>query len=152
MGAFQSGINNILMQTGIASSVASDKLKTMKAQKIAEKREEEESIANVEQLINDALAMSVGYTEKDIQAEKAGKAMGLDKTRFSTNPRGVSKKTYDRRMALVEAQREILMQKIQKKDFRDRMSKFSAKDVSQALNKIVRGKKKIGGDINGQKQ
>lgn len=152
MGAFQSGINNILMQTGIASSVASDKLKTMQAQKIAEKKEEEESIANTEQLINDALAMSVGYNEKDIQAEKAGKAMGLEKTRFSTKPTGVSQKTYDRRMANMEAQQKILMQYIQNKDFRERMSKFSVKDVSKALNKIVRGKKKIGGDINGEKK
>ena len=148
MGVFQKGINNLLGEVAVVSKVASDELKKAKIEKankekaeMEEQKATEESIKETTNAINDALQMSVGYTAKDLQKQKAREDLGLPST--GKMPRGVSKQTYERRMANAEAQRKILTQFVQDKDFRERISKYSTKDLSGALNPEVRSRKKV---------
>lgn len=148
MGVFQKGINNLLGEVAVVSKVAGDELKKAKIEKankekaeMEEQKATEESIKETTNAINDALQMSVGYTAQDLQKQKAREDLGLPST--GKMPRGVSKQTYERRMANAEAQRKILTQFVQDKDFRERISKYSTKDLSGALNPEVRSRKKV---------
>ena len=148
MGVFQKGINNLLGEVAVVSKVAGDELKKTKIEKankekaeMEEQKATEESIKETTNAINDALQMSVGYTAQDLQKQKAREDLGLPST--GKMPRGVSKQTYERRMANAEAQRKILTQFVQDKDFRERISKYSTKDLSGALNPEVRSRKKV---------
>ena len=156
--SFQGAINNILNQAAItgravkyaksqeqAIQEAKDKsLKEEQAKVLEEQQAEQRSIAETESKIDEAIKMSVGYSNKDIRAQEAGEALGLNNPQ--KNPRGVSNKTYERRMANANAMREILSKASQSKDFRDRLEKFSSKDLSNALNKQIRAKKLPKGD------
>lgn len=151
MGAFQKGINNILLQAGVGAKFVSDKMqqvkddKTAEAEKIqAEKTAEQESIKETENKINEAIQLSMGYTNKDIKARAGAEAMGINYPQ--KNPRGVSNKTFERRQANAETMKRILSQYVQNKDFRERISKFKPNELAGALNPQVRSKKKIGGE------
>ena len=169
MGVFQSGINNILAQAGVATKFASDtirenkqaKLSQQKAeteQKMAEAKEveakkqaEQESILETENKINEAIQMSIGYTEGNIKSQKARASMGLAPT--GKNPRGVSNKTFERRSANAEAMRSILSKYVQNAEFREKLKGLKAKDISTALNTEIRGKKLLkGGEVNVAKE
>ena len=166
MGTFQRGINNILAQAGVGAKLLGDvyrenkeknfiQTQQIESQKKAEMEQaekeaqaEQESIAKTESLINDAINMSIGYTASNIRSQKASKDLGLNNPQ--KNPRGVSKNTYERRTANAQAMQRILSQYVQNKDFRERISKYTAQDLSNALNPQIRSKKKIGSDNNGQ--
>ena len=146
MGVFQKGINNILAEAAIGATLAKDSIQKDKALKVqaeeqeaAAKQAEEESIKLAQSTLDDALQMSIGYSQKEITKQKAGKALGLeDKGKM---PRGVSKATFDRRSSNAKAMQEILNKYVQNKDFRERISKYTAKDLSMALNAEIRAKK-----------
>ena len=146
MGVFQKGINNILAEAAIGATLAKDSIQKDKALKVqaeeqeaAAKQAEEESIKLAQSTLDDALQMSIGYSQKEITKQKAGKALGLeDKGKM---PRGVSKATFDRRSSNAKAMQEILNKYVQNKDFRERISKYTAKDLSIALNAEIRAKK-----------
>ena len=146
MGVFQKGINNILAEAAVGATLAKDSIQKDKALKAeAEEREaaakkaEEERIKLAQSTVDDAIQMSIGYSQKEITKQKAGKALGLeDKGKM---PRGVSKDTFDRRSSNAKAMQEILNKYVQNKDFRERISKYTAKDLSIALNAEIRAKK-----------
>lgn len=146
MGVFQKGINNILAEAAIGATLAKDSIQKDKALKaeaeekeLAAKKAEEESIKLAQSTVDDAIQMSIGYSQKEITKQKAGKALGLeDKGKM---PRGVSKATFDRRSSNAKAMQEILNKYVQNKDFRERISKYTAKDLSMALNAEIRVKK-----------
>ena len=146
MGVFQKGINNILAEAAIGATLAKDSIQKDKAlkaeaeeQEAAAKQAEEESIKLAQSTVDDAIQMSIGYSQKEITKQKAGKALGLeDKGKM---PRGVSKATFDRRSSNAKAMQEILNKYVQNKDFRERISKYTAKDLSMALNAEIRAKK-----------
>ena len=146
MGVFQKGINNILAEAAVGATLAKDSIQKDKALKAeAEEREraakqaEAEELAKTQETVDDALQMSIGYSQKEITKQKAGKALGLeDKGKM---PRGVSKATFDRRSSNAKAMQEILNKYVQNKDFRERISKYTAKDLSMALNAEIRAKK-----------
>ena len=146
MGVFQKGNNNILAEAAVGATLAKDSIQKDKALKAeAEEREraakqaEAEELAKTQETVDDALQMSIGYSQKEITKQKAGKALGLeDKGKM---PRGVSKATFDRRSSNAKAMQEILNKYVQNKDFRERISKYTAKDLSMALNAEIRAKK-----------
>ena len=146
MGVFQKGINNILAEAAIGATLAKDSIQKDKALKVqaeeqeaAAKQAEEESIKLAQSTVDDAIQMSIGYSQKEITKQKAGKALGLeDKGKM---PRGVSKATFDRRSSNAKAMQEILNKYVQNKDFRERISKYTSKDLSSALNAEIRAKK-----------
>lgn len=146
MGVFQKGINNILAEAAVGATLAKDSIQKDKALKAeAEEREkaakqaEAEELAKTQETVDDAIQMSIGYSQKEITKQKASKALGLeDKGKM---PRGVSKATFDRRSSNAKAMQEILNKYVQNKDFRDRISKYTAKDLSIALNAEIRAKK-----------
>lgn len=147
MGVFQKGINNILAEFAVGATLAKDTIqkeqqaKTEAQEKeIAAKKAEEESLRMAQETVNDALQMSIGYTAKDITKQKASKDLGLETK--NKMPRGVSKATFDRRSSNAKSMQEILNKYIQNKDFRERISKYSAKDLSAALNAEIRTKPK----------
>ena len=165
MGVFQSGINNILAQAGVATKFASDTIReNKKAQmeeqkaeadkKMAEAKEveakqkaEQESIIETQNKINEAIQMSIGYSPKELKTQQARESMGLSPT--GKNPRGVSNKTFERRSANAQAMQGILTKYVQNAEFRDRLKNLKAKEISQALNKEIRGKKVLkGSEIN----
>lgn len=146
MGVFQKGINNLLGEFALVSKMASDDITKLKnqeietnKQKIAEEEAEKKSIADIQNKINEAMQYSVGYNKSEITSQKARQEMGLDPT--NKLPRGVSQKTYDRRMANAQAMEKILSQHIQNKDFRQRMEKYSAQEISKSINPEVRARK-----------
>lgn len=133
--------------------IAERKAKELEAQKLKEQQQaeqealaEKESIKQTQTLIDDALNMSLGYNASDIKKQKASKDLGINLPQ--KNPRGVSNKTFDRRLANLKAYQQILNQFIQNKDFRERINKYTAKDLSGALNPQIRGRKKIVGSDN----
>lgn len=146
MGVFQKGINNILAEAAIGATLAKDTIQKNQEKKLAAdkaeaeaKQAEAESINMAQETLNDALQMSIGYTAKDVTKQKASKALGLPDT--GKMPRGVSKATFDRRSSNAKAMQEILNKYVQNKDFRERISKYSAKDISAALNPQIRTRK-----------
>lgn len=153
MGTFQRGINNILAEAGVGAKLLGDVYRGNKEKKLLEKEKaeqealaEQESIKQTETLIDDALNMSLGYNASDITKQKASKDLGINNPQ--KNPRGVSKPTFERRTANAQAMRQILSQYVQNKDFRERINKYTAKDLSGALNPQVRSRKKIVGSDN----
>lgn len=146
MGVFQKGINNILAEAAVGATLAKDSIQKDKALKAeaeekeaAAKQAEAENLAKAQETVDDAIQMSIGYSQKEITKQKAGKALGLeDKGKM---PRGVSKATFDRRSSNAKAMQEILNKYVQNKDFRERISKYTAKDLSIALNAEIRAKK-----------
>lgn len=152
MGVFQKGINNILAEAAIGATLAKDTIQKNEEKKLAAnkaeseaKQAEAESINMAQETLNDALQMSIGYTAKDVRKQKAGKALGLPDT--GKMPRGVSKATFDRRSSNAKAMQEILNKYVQNKDFRERISKYSAKDISAALNPQIRTRKSKGIEV-----
>lgn len=152
MGVFQKGINNILAEAAVGATIAKDSIqkdKALKAEAVekenAAKQAEAEDLAKAQETVNDALQMSIGYTEKDVRKQKASKALGLPDT--GKMPRGVSKATFDRRSSNAKAMQEILNKYVQNKDFRERISKYSAKDISAALNPQIRTRKAKGIEV-----
>ena len=146
MGVFQKGINNILAEAAVGATLAKDSIQKDKALKAeaeekeaAAKQAEEESIKLAQSTVDDAIQMSIGYSQKEITKQKAGKALGLESK--DKMPRGVSKATFDRRSSNAKAMQEILNKYVQNKDFRERISKYTAKDLSIALNAEIRAKK-----------
>lgn len=153
---FQSAINNILTQTAIttravkfaanqkeAVELAKEKEQRAAAAEALEKEQAEmKSIADTENKINEAIKMSVGYSNKEIKAQQAAQAMGINNPQ--KNPRGVSTKTFERRTANATAMQEILTKASQNKDFRERLEKFTSKDLANALNPQIRTRPKGG--------
>lgn len=152
--SFQGAINNILNQAAITGRAVkyasmqeqaiqeakSKSLEQEQAKALEEQQAEQRSIAETESKIDEAIKMSVGYNASDIKSQEAAQAMGLDNPQ--KNPRGVSNKTFERRTANANAMREILMKASQSADFRERLEKFSSKDISKALNPQIRTKSK----------
>lgn len=146
MGVFQKGINNILAEAAIGATLAKDTIQKNQEKKLAEdkakddaKKARDESIAKAEELFNDALQMSIGYTKKDIARQKATKDLGLPDT--GKMPRGVSKQTFDRRSSNAKAQLEIINKFIQHDESRERILNHSPEALSQALNPYIRARK-----------
>lgn len=151
---FQSAINNILTQASITGrAVKYAKTQEMAAAKAEEEsvakeqaaalekeQAEQRSIAETENKINEAIQMSIGYTPQNVKAQQAASELGINNPQ--KNPRGVSNRTFERRTANANAMREILMRASQDSDFRERLKKFSSKDLSQALNPQIRAKLK----------
>lgn len=149
---FQSAINNIITQASITGRA----VKYAKSQEVAAAKAEEESlakeqaaalekeqaqqrsIAETENKIDEALKMSIGYSAKDIRAQQARNELGIETPQ--KNPRGVNNRTYERRQANANAMREILTRASQSEDFRERLKRFSSKDLSNALNPKIRTK------------
>lgn len=154
--SFQGAINNILNQaaiTGRAVKYASSQeqaiqdskqksLEQEQAKVLESQQAEQRSIAETNSKIDEAIKMSIGYTDKDIRAQQAGEALGINNPQ--KNPRGVSNKTFERRTANANAMREILTRASQSADFRERLEKFSSKDISKALNPQIRTRKAKG--------
>lgn len=169
MGVFQSGINNILAQAGVATKFASDTIRENKkakmeqqkadedkkmaeAQKIeAEQQAEQQELLDLQNKVDEAIQMSIGYSPKEIKTQKARSALGLEPT--NKNPRGVSQQTHDRRYALGQSMKEIIRIRMQDKDYAQRLKSLSTEEISLALNKEIRKKKKIkGSEINVEKK
>lgn len=146
MGVFQKGINNILAEAAVGATIAKDSIQKDKAlkaeaeeQEAAAKQAEAEDLAKTQETVDDAIQMSIGYSQKEITKQKASKALGLEGK--NKMPIGVSKATFDRRSSNAKAMQEILNKYVQNKDFRERISKYTSKDLSIALNGEIRTKK-----------
>ena len=162
MGVFQRGINNLLAEAGVVASVVSkdiqdkklakaevEKAKTIEAQnKIeADKKAQEKLQADIksgQEKYQDAVKMAIGYTKKDIQAQKARQAQGLEPT--NKNPRGVSNKSRGWR----ETNAKLMLDKILPQfeideNFRNRMSKFTVSQIAESIRPDIRHKPKQGG-------
>lgn len=150
---FQSNINNLLTQAAIggralkfAAKEATAAKDSEAAAKEAEQKElelakeaEQKQIAETETKIDEAIKMSLGYNQGEIRKQAASKELGINIPQ--KNPRGVSQKVFERRQANAMAMKEILTKYSQEKDWRDRLAKFSTKDLSGVLNPSIRGKK-----------
>ncbi len=157
---FQSTINNLLTSAAVAGRALkySAKESEMKKageiaaaqeaenQKLAAQEAEKASIEGANSKIDEAIKLSVGYSNEDITKQNAAKDLGIEIP--EKNPRGVSQKTFDRRMANAKAMEEIVRKYAQDKDWRDRLEKYTAKDLSRVLNPSIRSKK--GGVNNGK--
>lgn len=149
---FQSNINNLLTQVAIggralkyASKEAEAEKKSQELAKASEQEQlkaqqeaERESITSTESKIDEAIRMSVGYTNEDIKKQNASKDLGIDIP--NKMPRGVSQKTFDRRQANANAMKEILSKFSQNKEWRDRLEKYSVKDLAKTLNPTIRAR------------
>lgn len=139
---FQSNINNLLTQAAIggrALKYAAKEAETAKASEAAAKEAEQQQIADTETKIDEAIKMSLGYTQGDIRKQAASKELGINIPQ--KNPRGVSQKAFERRQANAMAMKEILTKYSQEKEWRYRLEKFSTKELSATLNPGIRGKK-----------
>ena len=142
---FQSNINNLLTQVAIGGRALKYASKEAEAEKKSQELAEEaerESIKSTESKIDEAIRMSVGYTNKDIKKQNASKDLGIDIP--NKMPRGVSQKTFDRRQANANAMKEILSKYSQNKEWRERLEKYSAKDLANTLNPTIRARAKGG--------
>lgn len=153
MGVFQSSINNLLTQVAIgsralkyASKEAEAEKKSQELAKASEQEQlkaqqeaEKESIAQTESKIDEAIRMSLGYNKGEIAKQNASKDLGIDIP--NKMPRGVSQRTFERRQANAIAMKEILTRYSQNKEWRDRLEKYSAKNLAETLNPTIRAKK-----------
>jgi len=146
MGVFQRGINNLLGEFAIASKMVTDDIKMQKQQKEAINQQqqaleeaEKKSVEEAQNKIDEALKYSIGYSKADLTSQQAREDMGLQPT--NKLPRGVSKKTYERRTANAQAMQKILTQYVQNADFRKRIEKYSSKEISKSINPEVRSRK-----------
>lgn len=142
MGTIQSAINNILASAAVATSAAGKIVKDQKAAKQAEVAEEEaakeaeqKSIADTEAKLKEANQMALGYSKEELQKKEAGEALGLQMP--EKKPRGVSNATFQRRLGNLKAMEEIQAKYIQDQEFRKRLEKFTAKDLSKPIKSII---------------
>ena len=147
--SIQSGINNILGATAVAATTLKKGIEEKQQADFEAKKEaaikdleELKSRAETEEKLSDARAMAVGYTAKDLKKQKAAKAMGIELPQ--KNPRGVSKQTYDRRMANAKAMEQIHTRYVQDADFRKRLESIKTEDIAEAIKGEIRSKKKGG--------
>ena len=158
MGVFQRGINNLLAEAGVVASVVSkdiqakktanaevEKNKTLEAQKKLEAEEERRAkIKREQEKYQDAVKMAIGYTKKDIQAQKSREAQGLEPT--NKNPRGVSNKSRGWREVNAKLMLDKILPKYEQDDnFVDRMSKFTTSQIAESIRPDIRRKPKEGG-------
>ena len=150
---FQSNINNLLTQAAIGGRALKFAAKEATAAKASEaaakeaeqkelelaKEAEQKQIADTEAKIDEAIKMSLGYNQGEIRKQAASKELGINIPQ--KNPRGVSQKAFERRQANAMAMKEILTKYSQEKDWRDRLEKFSTKELSATLNPSIRGRK-----------
>lgn len=157
MASIQSAINNILISSAVGATAVEKSIGASEAKKEAEvkaqaemkkaKKEEKEAekkdIQETQQKLADARQMAIGYTQADINKQKAQKALGV--TSPLKKPRGVGQVTYDRRMANAMAMEEIQNKYAQNADFRERIRGIKPKALAQAMkpeiNKKQGGKK-----------
>ncbi len=155
MATIQSAINNILgdVARGVATAKhvkaqkekaeaakyaeEQEKLQAAKAEEIKAKEAEEatqKDIKATESKLNEALSIALGYTQKQARGFEAAEAMGdLLGTKYEKKPRGVGQKTFERRKANAISFQKIQSSYIQQQEFRDRLRKFSAKEVAEAI-------------------
>ena len=152
MGTIQQSLNNILISAGVATAATkgtmeSNALKEEKALRIEEekkkeaeaaKKAEQEDIAKTNQKLNEALSQAVGYTKEQATAFEAEKALGdVIGEKYNKKPRGVGQKTYDRRTANANTMQVILQKAAQDQAFRERINKFSSKQLAKALKPSI---------------
>ena len=159
MGPIQQSLNNILISAGVATAATkgameSKALKEEKALRIEEekkkeaeaqaqakaeaKKAEQEDIAKTNQKLNEALSQAVGYTKEQATAFEAEKALGdVIGEKYNKKPRGVGQKTYDRRTANANTMQVILQKAAQDQAFRERINKFSSKQLAKALKPSI---------------
>lgn len=138
----QGAINNILASAAVATGAAGKIVKDQKAAKQVEVAEEEaakeaeqKSIADTEAKLKEANQMALGYSKEELKKREAGEALGLQMP--EKNPRGVSNATFQRRLGNLKAMEEIQAKYTQDKEFRKRLEKFTAKDLSKPIKSII---------------
>lgn len=138
----QGAINNILGSAAIATGAVGKVVKEQKAAKEAEvaeeaaaKEAEQKSIADTEAKLKEANQMALGYSQEELKKREAGEALGLQMP--EKNPRGVSNATFQRRLGNLKAMEEIQAKYTQDKEFRKRLEKFTAKDLSKPIKTII---------------
>lgn len=138
----QGAINNILGTAAIATRAIGKVVNEQKAAEAASAQVEQDqaaaeqkSITDTEEKLKKANQMALGYSEEEIKKREAGEALGLDMP--DKNPRGVSNATFQRRLGNLKAMEEIQAKYTQDKEFRARLEKFSAKDLSKPIKSII---------------
>lgn len=138
----QGAINNILGTAAIATRAIGKVVNEQKAAEAASAQAEQDqaaaeqkSITDTEEKLKKANQMALGYSEEEIKKREAGEALGLDMP--DKNPRGVSNATFQRRLGNLKAMEEIQAKYTQDKEFRARLEKFSAKDLSKPIKSII---------------
>lgn len=138
----QGAINNILGSAAVATGAVGKVVKEQKAAKEAEvaeeaaaKEAEQKSIADTEAKLKEANQMALGYSQEELKKREAGEALGLQMP--EKNPRGVSNATFQRRLGNLKAMEEIQAKYTQDKEFRKRLEKFTAKDLSKPIKTVI---------------
>ena len=138
----QGAINNILGTAAIATRAIGKVVNEQKAAEASSAQAEQDqaaaeqkSITDTEDKLKKANQMALGYSEEEIKKREAGEALGLDMP--DKNPRGVSNATFQRRLGNLKAMEEIQAKYTQDKEFRARLEKFSAKDLSKPIKSII---------------
>lgn len=136
--AIQQTINNLLATTAITAGGIKAAAKEKKPTAAPEADAEAAEISATQQKLEEATQMAIGYTGQQARAKSAEKALGdvIGET-YNKKPRGVGQKTYERRMANAETMKVIYQKAAQDKDFRERINKFSAKELSLALKPTI---------------
>lgn len=138
----QGAINNILGTAAIATRAIGKVVNEQKAAEAATAQAEQDqaaaeqkSITDTEEKLKKANQMALGYSEEEIKKREAGESLGLDMP--EKNPRGVSNATFQRRLGNLKAMEEIQAKYTQDKEFRARLEKYSAKDLSKPIKSII---------------
>lgn len=138
----QGAINNILGSAAVATGAVGKVVKEQKAAKEAEvaeeaaaKEAEQKSIDDTEAKLKEANQMALGYSQEELKKREAGEALGLQMP--EKNPRGVSNATFQRRLGNLKAMEEIQAKYTQDKEFRKRLEKFTAKDLSKPIKTVI---------------
>lgn len=145
----QGAINNILGSAAVATGAVGKVVKENQAAAAeqeqaeqAQKEAEAKSIADTEAKLKEANQMALGYSKKELTKREAGEALGLNLP--NKMPRGVSQATFERRMGNLKAMEEIQAKYVQNKEFRERLEKYSSKELSEAIKSKITKKGKEG--------
>lgn len=145
----QGAINNILGSAAVATGAVGKVVKENQAAAAeleqaeqAQKEAEAQSIADTEAKLKEANQMALGYSKSELTKREAGETLGLDLP--NKMPRGVSRATFERRMGNLKAMEEIQAKYVQNKEFRERLEKYSSKELSEAIKSKITKKGKGG--------
>lgn len=138
MGKIQSAINDIL---GEAASITQATVKGVEqGQKVEAKKaeaaiQEQKDIATATEKLDAASLMAVGYSQKQAKSIMNQRALGLEE--YNKKPRGVGQKTFERRMANLEAMKEIRNKYAQNQAYRNRILKASPSEIATTLKPTI---------------